>query len=417
MRLRSARGAVSPARTDVVVGASSFSFSTTAGDAALRFPGVGLPTVPGRSFDLFVKDGRIERFDAQASAAPNYLMFPPFADLHVHANRAYTLAAGVPASLEHAIEMAHELATRFTAADYARHSTQLFAAAARKGTMRIRTHADVSIDCGLEALQGTLAAAAAFADRLDIEVVAFASNSYDPVDAHAQRVLREACALGAGFLGAVPAYYADSCASIDALLDLAVALGVPVDLHLDEHLDAARSCSEYLAAATRARGLEGRVTLSHGCAIAVLPHEARLRVAAALARAGITVIVLPTTNLYLQDRRSGAPAHRGLTAVKDLAAAGVNLRFASDNVRDAFFPYGSPDLLEIAHLTVMAAQVDSPELLVRGICGGAAELAAGSEANFVLVPGGSLTEVLAERPRRRVVVRRGIVCEDASPPV
>jgi len=247
-------------------------------------------------------------------------------------------------------------------------------------------------------------------------VVAFAGAHYDPLDADVRHGLRDAVALGATLLGAVPAYYADPCASIDALLDLAAVLDVGVDVHLDEHLDAARSVSGHFAAAVRLHGLGGRATLSHGCAMSGLDVEQRTRVIDAIASAGITVVCLPNTNLYLQDRREGAPQRRGLAPLRELASAGVPLRFASDNVRDAFFPYGSADLLDVAQLIAVAGHIEDPSILVQGICNGCDKIQVGDEANFVLVPGSTLVDTIAERPRERVVVRRGLPLP-ALPPV
>ena len=384
--------------------------------AERRFRGVGLPTVSGPSFDVVVQQGNIVSFEHHSSAPVKWLLFPPFADLHVHANRAFTAGTELATSLEHAIRLAYDVFRHFSEADYARQSSRFFAQAIRMGTTRVRTHADIHADNPLAAVRGTLAAAEQFRERLDVETVAFAASSCDPTDRHVNEMMREACRLGAGFVGAAPAHHANPRASIDALLDLATALDVLVDVHLDEHLDITRSCSEYLALATIERGLQGRVTLSHGCAIAMLDPEARARVAGSLARAGITVIALPTTNLYLQGRADGTPQHRGLTAVGELAAAGVPLRFASDNVRDGFFPYGAADLLDIAYLVALVAQINNPELLVRGICGGISAVPEGSAANFVLVPGASFAQALAERPQERVVVRGGVVMEPLPAP-
>jgi cytosine deaminase len=372
------------------------------------FASVALPAQPGQSFELVVKDGRIERFQQSPRKTADWMLFAPLADLHVHANRAFTIGSQPAHSLDHAIGMAHVLFRDFHEGDYARHAQRLFAQALLMGTTRLRTHADIHPDTGLKSVRGTLAAAQSFRNVLEVEVVAFASNEDDPVDPRVRRTLREACGLGATLLGAVPAYYADPRASIDALLDLAIELGVRVDLHLDEHLDPARSLSAYLASATKLRALQGCVTLSHGCALAALDRTERARVAESLAESRITVIALPMTNLYLQDRGDGAPLRRGLTPIRELLAAGVELRFASDNVRDAFCPYGAADLLEVAWLIALAAQLDDARALTRGICDGRDEVQAGAEASFVLVRGSSLAQVLAERPGERVVLRRGV---------
>ena len=372
------------------------------------FGSIGMLGEPDGSFDLVVKAGRIVRIERRSHAPVEWMLFPPLADMHVHANRAFTIGPEIPSSLEDAICIWRKLCRDFTEADYARHATQLFAHAFGKGTTRLRTHADLDPVTGLKAVRGSLAAREQFRSTLDVEVVAFASSSYDPAEPQVRDALTEARLLGATLLGAVPAYYPEPRRSIDALLELALELEVGADLHLDEHLDATRSLSGYLAAATRTRGLQGRVTLSHGCAMSALDPAERERVADSLAGAGITVIALPSTNLYLQDRGGRAPILRGVAPIRELARAGVELRFASDNIRDAFFPYGSADLLDVAHLMVMTGQLDDTVLLIRGICAGRGTLEVEREASFVLVRGSTLAEVLAERPAERIVVRHGV---------
>jgi cytosine deaminase len=48
---------------------------------------------------------------------------------------------------------------------------------------------------------------------------------------------------------------------------------------------------------------------------------------------------------------------RGVTRVRELLAAGVNVSAASDNIQDPFVPIGSGDLLEVARLTMVAAHL------------------------------------------------------------
>jgi cytosine deaminase len=371
------------------------------------FANVRLPLEPASCVDIVIERGRIAGIERHARE-PEWMLFPPLADLHVHANRAYTASPTAPSSLDHAIQLVEGLFREFGEAEYARQARLLFAKALGYGTTRLRTHADIDHLTGLKTIRGTLQAREEYADRLDVDVVAFAGARYDPLEADVRRGLREAVALGATLLGAVPAFYANPCASIDALLDLAATLDVGVDVHLDEHLDAARSLSGHFATAVRARGLGGRATLSHGCAMSRLDVEQRTRVIDALASAGITVVCLPTTNLYLQDREVSAPQRRGLAPLRELVSAGVPLRFASDNVRDAFFPYGSADLLDVAQLIVVAAHIEDPRILVKGMCDGRDTIRVGDEASFVLVPGSRLVDTIAERPRERLVVRRGL---------
>ncbi|NNM01499.1 MAG: hypothetical protein HKO62_12170, partial [Gammaproteobacteria bacterium] len=218
--------------------------------------------------DVLIREKRIAAI-RPVDAAPRWFCLPPLADLHVHANRAYTPAEVRPESLADAVINVRKLLDAFTEDDHRRQARRLADHAWAKGTTTLRTHADLSPATGLKAVIGSLAASADIAVRQRMDVVAFASSRCDPASADGARLLEQAVAEGAAFLGAAPAFCEHPGASIEAVLDLAMSLDVPVDLHLDEHLDGDASFSEKLADATLARGLGGRVTLSHGCAVAM----------------------------------------------------------------------------------------------------------------------------------------------------
>lgn len=374
-------------------------------DGSLHLQGIVLAGAD-QAADLTIERGRITAVRT-STEAPKWVCLPPLADLHVHANRAFTPPQSRPSGLEDAVRKVAGVFDAFTREDYRRHAGLLIDAAFRHGTTRIRTHADIDPGSGLDAVAGSLQAGADFADTVDVEVVAFAASGSDPATPAGRDLLREAIAMGAHYLGAAPAFCPDPAASIDAVLDLAIELSVPVDLHLDEHLDPGRSFSTHLANATIERGLTGRVTLGHACAISTLAPAERLRVIDRLAEAEIMVIALPRTNLYLQDSGDHTPVLRGITSVAEMVAAGVAVRFASDNVRDAFYPYGDADLIGVAMDGILATQVDDPPTVVAAICDGRHSLAEDDPADMVLLPGASVDAVLAEAPVRRWLCRSG----------
>jgi len=342
------------------------------------------------------------------------LALPAFADLHVHADRAFARGPRPPRSLADAVELAREVKLASTEENVRGRATRLFETALRHGTLRIRTHVDVDPSIGERGLAGVLAARAALAGRLDVEVVAFATAYADPVAGDGAARLRAAVEAGADLLGGVPRLHADPAASLARILDLAADLGVPADLHVDEVSSADGFLLERLAEATLERGLEGRVTASHACALAAVDEATARRTVEKLAAARITVVALPALNLYLQGRGEATPRVRGVTLVRELLAAGVPVRFGSDNVRDVFYPYGNADPLEAAWLAAVAAHVDDAEALVAGICDGRSGLTVGERADFVLVEAASLDDALSHRPPGRVVVRGGQVVSGAT---
>jgi cytosine deaminase len=156
-----------------------------------------------------------------------------------------------------------------------------------------------------------------------------------------------------------------------------------------------------------ARGLGRRVTFSHLCALATLDPSKADALIDGIARAGITVIALPETNLLLQDRGPGAPRRRGITLVRELLAAGVPVRLGTDNVRDWFFPFGDGDMLDSALFATVATHLDDDAALIAAFCDGRTTPAPGDPADLVLVLADSLDDALARRPPGRIVFKAG----------
>src|SRR5690606_29576284 len=105
-----------------------------------------------------------------------------------------------------------------------------------------------------------------------------------------------------------------------------------------------------------------RVTVGHIVSLAAQREQVQRDVSRRLAAAGITVVTLPQSNLYLQGRPgagaaargAGAGPARGLTALDALAEAGVTVAAGADNIADPFNPMGRADPLETASLLVTA---------------------------------------------------------------
>jgi len=374
---------------------------------------VVLPGIHG-THRLEIADGHIIALD-QSDEPGGLLALPAFADLHVHADRAFAPGPRPPRSLADAVELVQDIKVRSTDQDVRERATRLFEKALSHGTLRVRTHVDLDEVIGERALRGVLAARAALGAQLDVEIVAFATALSDPRTAEGRQRIVAAIEAGADLIGGAPSLCPEPASSIGAVLDLARSLCVPVDLHLDETVDPASFWLERLAEETLARGLEGRVTASHCCSLASVPPEVARRTAEKVAAADITVIALPALNLYLQDRGDDTPRRRGLTLVRELRAAGVRVRFGSDNVADVFYPYGDADPLEAAFLASLAAHVDDEEALLAGICDGKTRLEPGDSADLVLLPAVSVRDALARRPPVRTVLRAGRLVAGTMP--
>src|SRR5262249_38207253 len=260
---------------------------------------VVLPGVEG-FHDLELGDDRIVGI-RPSTGGDSRLALPAFADLHLHADRAFAAGPRPPRSLKDAAELVLDVKSASTEEAVRERSLRLLSRALEHGTLRVRTHVDVDPLSDERAIRGVLGARTEVSDRLDVQIVAFATKLCDPTSSEGRDRLVAAVEAGADVVGGVPAFHPDPEASVAALLRLARELGVPADLHVDETTDASALLLERLADETLALGLEGRVAPSHCSSLAPAATPAARRTTQKVATAGITAIVQPALNLYLQD--------------------------------------------------------------------------------------------------------------------
>ncbi len=371
--------------------------------------GVALGERPG-SFDISFGAGKIVSITPSGRDQPAQgLALPAFVNFHAHADRSFAAPGKRPASLADAVAAARAERVAASVSDIQARAHRFLSRSVAHGTALVRTHTDVDTAIELRAIDGVLAAAAEIGDAIDVELVAFANASADPVLRVSRDLLTAAVRRGAKIIGAVPALCERPLASAESLLDLARDLHVDVDLHLDEHLDVSSAVLEAVVDAVVRRGLEGRATFSHCCVLSVMDDATVTRVLEKMALARIVLSVQPGANLYLQDRGVGSPRRRGIPPVLQAMRAGVDVRFGTDNVRDWFIPLGDADPLDEGRLGVLGAHVEGPGELMAAMCGGRRELVVGDSADVVLIPADSFDDALARRPPGRMLVRGGRV--------
>jgi cytosine deaminase len=126
----------------------------------------------------------------------------------------------------------------------------------------------------------------------------------------------------------------------------------------------------------------------------------------------------------LQGRLDDYPKRRGLTQVKELLAAGVNVACGHDCVHDTFYPFGQNDPLEIAFLLCHASQMSQPvEILTvmdmvtsngaKALCIPEFRVVVGAVADLVVLDARDAREAFATRAPRRWVIRRGKLIAEA----
>jgi cytosine deaminase len=288
------------------------------------------------------------------------------------------------------------------------------------GATAVRTHVNLNETTGWAPLEALVALRedAARDGLAVVQIVALVSTplSGEAGAAH-RRILDEAFDRGADLAGGAPHIDPDPEAATDAVLAIAERHGAGVDLHTDETLDIEAVGLGHLAARVAELGWGiGRATASHCVSLGQHSDDDQVRVAAEVAAAGVSVIALPQTNLYLQGRDLTSSVPRGLTATRTLLAAGANVAAGGDNVRDAFNAVGRADPLETAALMVMAGHLTPAEAW--HAVGAAGRLAmglpvagpvVGAAAELLCVEGTDLVDAIARAGQTRTVVHSGRV--------
>jgi cytosine deaminase len=235
-----------------------------------------------------------------------------------------------------------------------------------------------------------------------------------PGGADQRALLNTAIEAGADLVGGVPHLEGDNDReATETLLQIATDHGVGVDLHTDETLDADVLGLVHLAELTSS-GFEHPVTASHCVSLGMQPASRQRQVAELVAEAGISVIALPHTNLFLQGR-GYAPMPRGLTAVAALTDAGVNVAAGADNLQDPFNPVGRACPFETAGLMIMSAHL-LPHDAWRSVSQRSAiatgreplEIAPGNRAHLLAARADTVRQAIASGPADRIVWRNGL---------
>lgn len=397
--------------------------------------------LPGRPepVDVAIADGRIAALGAPGAAARETidaggrLVTPGLVEAHIHLDKALiqgrvTATAG---TLEEAIRLTGEAKRRFTVEDIRARARKVLDLAVAAGTTAMRTHVEVDPIIGLAGMEAVLPLKAEYAAALDLQVCAFAQEGILQAPG-TEGLLRRALAMGADLVGGCPYNDTDGLAHIEAVFGLARAYGVDADFHVDfadepEHLH----IREIIEQTTRS-AWQGRVVVGHLTEIAALPAFEQSEIAADIAAAGIGVICLPATDLYLMGRKDAFNVRRGLTPIRRLLAAGVPVALATNNVRNPFTPIGTADLAHMAFLTAVAAHMGTPEdmrqlvaavttsparmLRLPDVPPTPAELGVGHRADLIVWECQELEEIVSRLAPRRLVVKRGrvsIECERA----
>ncbi|MCW1975256.1 UNVERIFIED_ORG: cytosine deaminase [Pantoea agglomerans] len=397
-----------------------------------------LPTRDGL-WQIEIAEGKIVRMTAQPQQisadgasldAEGGLALAPFIEPHIHLDTTQT--AGEPAwnqsgTLFEGIERWAERKALLSHEDVKRRAMQTLKWQIANGIQYVRTHVDVS-DPTLTALKAMLELKAEMAPWIDIQIVAFPQEgilSYP----NGEALLEEALRLGADVVGAIPHFEFTREYGVESLhktFALANRYDRLVDVHCDEIDDEQSRFVETVAALAHRDGMGARVTASHTTAMHSYNGAYTSRLFRLLKLSGINFVANPLVNIHLQGRFDSYPKRRGITRVKELLEADINVCFGHDDVFDPWYPLGTANMLQVLHMGLHVCQLMGYEQINAGldlITHNSAKtmnlaeygIQRGHDASLIILPAENGFDAVRRQVPVRYSLRRGKVIAETQP--
>jgi cytosine/creatinine deaminase len=357
------------------------------------------------------------------------LLIPGFVESHIHLDIALMNNWDRPGRgkpFRSPVELNETMEQRrknFTCEEIEERASRAVQLACRHGVTAMRAQCHVDPEVGLRHLEALMAVREKFRDQMTLQIVAFPQQGFFSKPGSLDLFVR-AFQRGADVMGCASNLERGTGVSfrqhIDTALDLAIEMDVDLDLHADLGIPPSAGLDdlEIVHAARRVieRGYHGRVTAGHLCALDSATPDVAKEAIALIREAQINVISQP--DMYRLGREDTIHVRRGLTRVKQLLEAGVNVAYASNNVRDAFRPLGNFDLLEEGVVLAYGAHMDSVnelDLLLKMSTYNAAEalrlkgygLQVGCQADFVVLDAPSPSAAIVGQAEKLYVYKAG----------
>lgn len=359
------------------------------------------------------------------------LVTAPFVDSHFHLDA--VLTAGTPrrnasGTLLEGISLWGELQPLLTPEGLKERAREYLRWCVSQGILHLRSHVDVC-QPSLVGVRALVEVREELRDLIDVQLVAFPQHGLLRFP-EGVRLLDQALDLGVDVVGGIPHYERtreEGVQSISILMERAQRRGLTVDMHCDETDDPSSRFVEVLASETVARGIEGRVTGSHLTSLHSVDNAYFAKLAGLLAEADLRVVSNPLLNMITQARADTYPKRRGLTRVKELMDAGLNVSFGHDCTLDPWYPLGAADMLDVAfmglHACHMSGEHEIPRMFDAITVNGATTLglegyglAPGCRADAVVLDAQDVVDALRSHPARLAVVRGGRVVARSTAP-
>ncbi|WP_346828495.1 cytosine deaminase [Serratia inhibens] len=390
-------------------------------------------------WQLAIEQGRIAHLVPQPEGqewrndvldAQGGLALPAFVEPHIHLDTTQT--AGQPAwnqsgTLFEGIERWAERKAMLTHEDVKQRAWQTLKWQIANGVQYVRTHVDVS-DPTLTALRAMLEVKQEVAPWVTLQIVAFPQEGIMSYP-NGEALLEEALRLGADVVGAIPHFEFTREYGVESLhkaFALAQKYDRLVDVHCDEIDDEQSRFVETVAALALKLDMGARVTASHTTAMHSYNGAYTSRLFRLLKMSGINFVANPLVNIHLQGRFDSYPKRRGITRVKEMLEAEINVCFGHDDVFDPWYPLGTANMLQVLHMGLHVCQlmgygqIDDGLKLITSHSARTLNLtdyglAAGNSANLVILPAESGFDAVRRQTPVRYSIRQGAVIAETLP--
>lgn len=319
--------------------------------------------------DVRIVNGKFKEIAPELTAVDNEqvidgqgnVLLPPFVDSHVHLDA--TLTAGQPewnesGTLFDGIRIWSERKQDLTKEDVKKRARKTIENMVGHGIQHVRSHVDVT-DPHLIAAQALLELREELKDQIDLQLVAFPQEgilSYP----HGRELMEQAVKEGLDVVGGIPHFEFTTeygWQSVHFLMALADKYDRLVDVHCDEIDDPASRNLEVLATEAYERGMKDRVTASHTTAMGSYNNAYTYKLFRLLKMSDINFVSNPLVNVHLGGRFDTYPKRRGVTRIKELTNAGINVSFGEDDVQDPWNPLGNGNMLDVVTMGVYIAHL------------------------------------------------------------
>lgn len=362
------------------------------------------------------------------------LTIPPYVEPHIHLDYVYTAhapgAKNSTGTLFEGIQRWSESKNNLNKEEVKERAKLALKKQITTGIQHIRTHVDVT-DKNLTALKAMLELKEEVRDLVDMQIIAFPQEgmyAYRGGD----ELVEEALKMGADVVGAIPHFeYTREFGekSVKKTIELALKYNKLIDIHCDETDDEQSRFLEVLAAHSHIEGIGERVTASHTCAMHSYNNAYAYKLFKLLKESRLNFIACPTENIHLQGRFDTYPKRRGVTRVKEMVEAGINVCFAQDSISDPWYPLGTGNLMNILDSGIHICQMMSFEEINNSLdlitINGAKTLniqdeygiKVGNKANFIVLNAKNEFEAIRERVGVLYSIRNGKVLFEKVPEV